>query len=67
MLRCKCVHIRKNLYLIVQAAAGWAPQFVSTSGPHRFFQMWQQIGMGHNTDLFVWVADTAWRVRIRSP
>jgi hypothetical protein len=26
---------------------------------HRFFQMWQQIGMGHNTDLFVWVADTA--------
>jgi phospholipase C len=26
---------------------------------HRFFQMWQQIGMGHNADLFVWVADTA--------
>jgi acid phosphatase len=26
---------------------------------HRFFQMWQQIGTGHNRDLFVWVADTA--------
>jgi acid phosphatase len=26
---------------------------------HRFFQMWQQIGTGHNADLFVWVADTA--------
>jgi phospholipase C len=26
---------------------------------HRFFQMWQQIGDGHNADLFVWVADTA--------
>ena len=26
---------------------------------HRFFQMWQQIGTTHNTDLFVWVARSA--------
>jgi acid phosphatase len=26
---------------------------------HRFFQMWQQIGTGHNADLFVWVARSA--------
>jgi acid phosphatase len=26
---------------------------------HRFFQMWQQVGLNNSKDLFVWVADTA--------
>jgi acid phosphatase len=27
---------------------------------HRFFQMWQQVGLNNTKDLFVWVAQTAW-------